>query len=600
MAPLIEAQALAKGYSQMLFENASFQIEPGDRVALVGPNGAGKTTLLRILAGRERADDGTLRVGDVKIHWFDQHPEVPAGASVADLLGAPKPVPPALAREWEQLEVRIADPALYEEPGYEAVLERYAKLEREIALATRPTANAAAGEILRELGFEDGDLERSAKKLSGGERTRLFLARTLAAARPGDLVVLDEPTNHLDVGAIEWLEDWLRAFEGTVLVVAHDRLFLDNVATRVFEVNNRTITCYEGNYEDYVAARDEDLERQRREHAKAQERMASAKDTILQFRHQKRFDGQYASRMKVLEKYQAALDRTPDPVLAKLGFALHFDAVAKSSHEMVRLAGVTKAFEGQEVLRGADLEVRKGDRIGLVGANGTGKSTILKLITGRLPKDSGTLHASPGVKGIVVDQEHDDLQPERSLGDEVLDARPGLEERDVKALLGRFRFNPDIDMPRAVSTLSGGERQRILLLKSILKPSNLLILDEPTNHLDLWAKDVVIGALNAYPGTLLVVSHDRFLLDSVTNTTAVLDEGKVHLYQGTFSETRDLHAKKEAVKTTHTYVVRKKFTDWTTSVRYRRDEEYELSDAVVAGSMTLRNALAQGWLEKKA
>ncbi len=598
MAILIEAQGLAKGYSKTLFEDASFQIDSGDRVALVGPNGAGKTTLLRLLASREAADDGTIRVAQVPIHWFDQHPKVPAGAKVADLLAAPKPAPPALAAERDELEARIADPALYEQPGYEAVLERFAEVEREIAVATRGSADAAAMEVLRELGFGADDMNRSGSALSGGERTRLFLARTLAAARPGDLVVLDEPTNHLDVGAIEWLEDWIKAFDGTVLVVAHDRLFLDNVATRVFEVAGKRITCYRGNYEDYVAARDEDADRQRREHAKAQERVDAVKGTIQQFRHQKRFDGQYASRMKALDKYKLALDRTPDPVLEKLGFGLHFDAVAKSSHEMVRLAGVTKAFGETPILAGADLEVRKGDRIGLVGANGTGKSTLLKLITGKLPKDAGTIHASPGVKGIIVDQEHDDLEANRTLHDEVLDARPGLEERDVKALIGRFSFNPTLDLKRTVATLSGGERQRMLLLKSILRPSNLLILDEPTNHLDLWAKDTVIGALNAYPGTLLIVSHDRFLLDSVTDTTAVLDDGKIHVYQGTFSETRDLHAKKEAVKTTHRYVVRKKFTDWTTEVRYRRDEEHQLSDAAVAGSMTLRNALAQGWLEK--
>ncbi|MGB0652690.1 MAG: ribosomal protection-like ABC-F family protein [Thermoplasmatota archaeon] len=598
--PLIEASSLTKGFADVLFADASFYVDEGDRVALVGPNGAGKSTLLRILAGHEKPDDGAVRLAaGLKVHWFDQHPEVPKGAKGSDLLGARRPAPPALAQEHEALEARIADPALYEQPGYEEVLERYAAVEREIAVATEPVVDAGVTALLAEFGLTPSDLERPATSLSGGERTRLFLARTLAAAGPGDLLVLDEPTNHLDVDAIEWLEDWLCVFEGTVLMVAHDRVFLDNVATRVFEVAERKITCYQGDYEDYVAARDEDLERRRREHAKAQDRVAGAKGTVMQFRHQKRFDGQYASRMKALERYQAALDRTPDPVLEKLGFGLTFDAVAKSSHEMLRAAGLTKAYGKQEILTGAELEVRKGDRIGLVGANGAGKSTLLKLLTGQETKDAGDLHASPGVKGLLVDQEHTGLDLERTLREEVLDARPTLEDPDVKALVGRFRFDPALDLPRKVSTLSGGERQRLMLLKAVLKPSNLLILDEPTNHLDLWAKDVVIGALNAYPGTLLIVSHDRHLLDAVTDTTVVLDDGLLYTYQGTFTETRGLHAKKEAAKTSHTYLVAKKFTDWTTGTRYRREEEHELTDAAVAASVTLRNALAQGWLVRK-
>lgn len=591
---LISVEGLSKGYGgHGLFQDATFQVHAGDKVAIVGPNGAGKSTLLRILAGREKPDDGAFRIADVRIHWFDQHPVVPENATVRTLLAAPKAVPVAMQQEKDALEARIADPALYEQPGYEPVLERYAELEREITLATAP--GAVESGVLDELGSLD--LDQDAASLSGGEKTRIFLARTLQAVRPGDLVVLDEPTNHLDVDSIEWLEDWIDAFEGTVLLVAHDRAFLDQIATRVFEVQQNRITCYAGNYEDYIAARDENVERERREHAKAQERVAGTKATVMQFRKQKRFDGQYASRMKALEKYQAALDKTPDPVLEKLGFGLAFGATEKSSNEMVRFTDLKKSYNAP-VLEGLDLELRKGDRLGLVGSNGAGKSTLLRILTGQEQKDSGTVHIAPGVKGAFFSQEHDDLDMDRTLHEEVLDARPLLEERDAKALLGRFRFNPDHDLRRKVSTLSGGERQRMMLLKCVLKPSNLLILDEPTNHLDLWAKDVVIQALNAYHGTLVVVSHDRFLLDAVTEETAVLDDGLLHHYVGTFSETRDQHRTKEVAANTQTYVVRKRFTDWTANRKYARDEEFELSHAQLAGSMTLRNALSQGWFEK--
>lgn len=590
---VIRAQDLSKGYGgKTLFDGATFEVREGDVVALVGPNGAGKSTLLRILAGREKPDDGTFRLDDVRIHWFDQHPEIPAGATVGDVLAADRPVPPHLAKERDELEARVADPALYEEPGYEAVLERYAAVEQEIKRARAP--GPMASKVLEDLGRLP--LSMDAAKLSGGEKTRMFLARTLAEAQAGDLVVLDEPTNHLDVDSIEWLEDWIKAFEGTVLLVAHDRVFLNNVATRVFEVQHG-VTCFEGNYEDYVEARDERIAQQQREHAKADERMAQAKATIMQFRKQKRFDGQYASRMKALEKYQAALDKTPDAQLESFAFGLRFGARDKSSEEMLRFSGLAKAYD-RPVLQGADLELRRGDRVGLVGANGAGKSTLLRILTGRETKDGGDLHAAPGVKGVFFSQEQDDLRAERTLHEEVLDARPEMEERDVKALLGRFRFHPDVDMARDVASLSGGERQRLMLLKCVLRPSNLLILDEPTNHLDLWARDVVVQALNAYHGTLLVVSHDRYLLDATTETTALLEEGIIHAYPGSFTQSRDEHAARKKQVVEVGYVVRKKFTDWTTNTKFRAGDEPKLTEAQVRTSMTLRNAIAQGWLER--
>ena len=590
--PAIEAYGLGKSYGGVtLFEDATFQVEAGRTVALVGANGAGKSTLLRILAGRERADHGTLRVDAARTHVADQHPHVPAGATVASLLLAERPVPPTLARRRGELEARIADPGLYERPGFEAVLEEYAGLERQIKEAVRPEGDAQAFLDAAGLPFAP---DQRADRLSGGERARLLLARTLQAARPGDLVVLDEPTNHLDVDAIEGLEDWVGGFDGTVVVVAHDRVFLDMVADQVLEVARGRITSTLGGYEDHVQARDEALAQARREHRKAAERVEAVKATVVQFRHQKRFDGQYASRMKALEKYRRALEQSPDPVLERLGFALHFEAAAKSSDEMLRIAGLRKAY-GAPVLDGVEMELRKGDRVGLVGANGAGKSTLLRILTGRETKDAGTVHAAPGVKGAFFSQEHDDLDPQRDLHAEVRDARPRLEDRDVKALLGSFRLDTD---PRPVGTLSGGERQRLKLLKCILRPSNLLVLDEPTNHLDLDARDIVVRALNAYPGTLLVASHDRYLLDAVTDTTAVLDEGRLHVYPGTFTETRDRHRRRQAMKAPVRWVVRKKFTDWTTSTRYRAGDEPLLTDPEVEASITLRNAVANGWLER--
>jgi ATP-binding cassette, subfamily F, member 3 len=599
MAPLIHAEGLGKGYGgRTLFDDATFVIEPGWKVALVGPNGAGKSTLLRILAGREKADHGSLRLDEVRTHWFDQHPHIPDGATARDIAFAGASAPPHLLAERAELEARIADPALYEAPGYEEVLERFAEVEQMVKAASMAGADPGVARLVADMGFEEAQLDQPADKLSGGEKTRLVLARVLAGAREGDLLVLDEPTNHLDVDAIEWLEGWLQEFNGSVLVVAHDRAFLDNVADHVLEVSQGRITAYTGNYEDYIVAKEEDLERLRRENEKAQDRMQAAKDIILQYRQQKRFDGQYASKMKALEKYQAALDRTPDPVLEKLGFGLSFDSLEKSGHEVLRITGLEKSYGDTKILKGADLELKKGDRVGLVGGNGEGKSTLLKILTGRVKMDAGVVRIAPGAKGMFFSQEHDDLDIKRTLFEEILDARPNLDERDAKALLGRFRFKPDTDISRKVGTLSGGERQRMMLLKCILKPSNLLILDEPTNHLDLWAKDVVIHALNAYHGSLLVVSHDRFLLDSVTDTTAVLEGGKVTTYPGSFTATRDMYRARKEVSDAEPYVVKKRFTDWTKDARYLAGQTISFTPQQVKESMALRNAISQGWLEK--
>jgi ATPase subunit of ABC transporter with duplicated ATPase domains len=281
--PLIHAEGLGKGYGgRTLFDDATFFIEEGWKVALVGPNGAGKSTLLRILAGREKADHGTLRLGEITTHWFDQHPHIPEGALARDIAFASGSAPPHMLAEKAELESRIADPVLYESPGYEEVLERYAEVERMVKAAGMAGADPNVAALVVEMGFDEAQLNQPAEKLSGGEKTRLVLARILAGARPGDLLVLDEPTNHLDVDAIEWLEEWLQKFQGTVLVVAHDRVFLDNVVDHVLEVSGGRITPYKGDYEDYTAAKQEREDTARREHEKAEAKMQAAKDIILQ------------------------------------------------------------------------------------------------------------------------------------------------------------------------------------------------------------------------------------------------------------------------------------------------------------------------------
>lgn len=599
--PLVRFVEVDKAYGgHRLFENASFQIQRGDHIAIVGPNGTGKSTLLKILTGRDKPDHGLVEVDQsVRVHWFDQHPKIPKEATVRDIILADTPVPPAIAAELAEVEERIADPDLYTQPGYEAVLERYAELQQKAKREQTVPGGIEDNPILEALGINESFMDRVMGELSGGQRTRVLLARLLASVKDEEMMVLDEPTNHLDVETIEWLEDYIRKYDGNVLIVAHDRAFLDNVAERVFEIEHSKITTYPGNYEDYVSLRDQNRDRLARERERMERETAQAQAIVQQFRHQKRFDGQMASRIKVLEKYQSALARTPDPIIAKHAFDLRFDAPGGATQVIIAVQGLRKAYGDQPVLLGADFDLVKGERIGLVGPNGSGKSTFLKILSGKLSKDDGLVRIPPGVRGAYYSQDRDDLDINRTLREEILLARPKLEDEDVKALLGRFRFQPDSDLHRKVGTLSGGERARIALLKTVLKPANLLLLDEPTNHLDLESRAVLAGALNAFKGAILISSHDRWLLDSVTSKTAVLDRGLIQVHPGSFTDTRKVSAAARPLGPhKDRYIVREQFRDPATGKRYIFGEELELSENEIGMDAILRRALSFGRLER--
>lgn len=599
--PLVRVVDVDKAFGgRRLFEDATFQIEAGEHVAVVGPNGTGKSTLLRILSGRDRPDHGLIELDDtVRAHWFDQHQAFPHETLVREVLATAATLPPQIAAELAELEARIADPDLYTTPGFETVLERYAEVQQRAKIATTLEGVLEKNPVLGALGIDDSFLDRPLADLSGGQRTRVLLARLLGQVRAGDLVVLDEPTNHLDVETIEWLEDRIRAYDGTILVVAHDRAFLDAVAERVLEVDHGRVTSYRGNYEDYVAARSENRERAARERERLEREAARAQAVVQQFRHQKRFDGQMAARQKVLEKYQAALEHAPDPIVEKHAFDLRFDAGGGSTQVLVSVQGLRKGFGSRQVLDRADFELVKGERIGLVGPNGSGKTTFLKILTGKMSADDGIIRIPPGVKPAYYSQERDDLDVNRTLREEILIARPKLEDEDVKALLGRFRFQPAADLHRRVGTLSGGERARIALLKTILKPANLLLLDEPTNHLDLESRHVLAGALNAFKGAILVSSHDRWLLDSVTSKTAVLNQGKIHVIPGSFTATRHLTASAKPLEVHRDrYVVKQAFKHWTSGKKYAFGDTVELTPEEVEADSTFRQALTFGRLER--
>ena len=601
--PLVLAEDVHKAYAgRSLLDGASFAVEPGERVALVGPNGSGKSTLLRMALGAERPDAGHLSLAPrLRVVSFEQHPRVRKGDTLRALLSAGGDVPAEMAAELAALEARLADPALYESPEADEVVARYGDVQREVAKARAAAApDPESNPLLEELGFAPEDLDREASTLSGGELTRAMLARALAQARPDGLLVLDEPTNHLDVETIEWLEDWLLAYGGTTLMVAHDRAFLDNVATRVLAIHGGRVESHPGNYSEYERRREEDRERLLQQRQREERELARQKAVIEQFRHQKRFDGQMASRLLRMEKYRAAVDRTPDPLVEKVRLSVGFPASHKSSQDVLRVRGLGKKIGERVLFYDLSLDLAKGEKVALVGANGVGKTTLLRILVGRERKEVGTVEVAPGVKGAYYAQGNEGLVPERALRDEVLAARPGLEDDDVRALLGKFGFRDPQDARRKVQTLSGGERARLAILKTVLAPSNLLILDEPTNHLDIESRKALAGALNAYDGALLVVSHDRWFLDSVVDKVAVLARRHVKVFAGDIADARTSAAMEAfGVEKPTRYVVRKAFKDFDTGARHTVGSVVELTPAELEAKRLYRTALAMGWMAEE-
>ena len=601
--PLVQAEGVSKSYGgRVLLDGATFQLEPGERVALVGPNGTGKTTLLHVVAGRVQPDSGSISLAPrLSVTYFTQHVETAPGATIRQALAAAEEPPAELLAEARELEARMADPVLYESDEANAVVSRYGELQKEMARARADAASGAEeGALLEELGFAEGDMDRKVSSLSGGERTRLFLASTLSRADPQGLLILDEPTNNLDVETIEWLEEWLQRHEGSVLLVAHDRAFLDNVATRVLAIENARLESYPGNYTEFERLREEDTQRLLVRREREQKEMDRQKAVIEQFKHQKRFNGQMASRLTALTKYRSAIDKTPDPLVEKVQMHVAFPETFKSSHEVIRVRGLGKQWGDRILFYGLDFDVKKGDRIGLVGSNGAGKTTLLRVLVGKEKKDVGTIEVAPGVRGGYYAQGSENLTLTNTLRQEVLLARGGIEEADVRALLGRFGFRDEGDPGRKVQTLSGGERARLSLLKTILTPSNLLVLDEPTNHLDITSRKALVSALNAYKGALLVVSHDRWFLDSIVEKVAVLARKQVKVFTGDFTNAR-LMANMEDFSTEKptTYVVRKAFKDYDANVKHTVGSTLALTPQELDAKRLYRTALSMGWMAEE-
>lgn len=536
---VLQAQNLTKSYGvDLIFQGVSFIVEAGDKIALVGPNGAGKSTLLKCLVGEESLDEGLVTLGrGVSCGYLSQTVsledlELPAFQLVMeafqDLV--------ALRQELAETEKLMSDPANYEnEHKLNRIMETYAALTARYEMEGGYTFEARVREVLTGLGFAKEDWERPVKTFSGGQKTRLALARLLA--REPDLLLLDEPTNYLDLETMEWLETYLKQYRGAVLVVSHDRYFLDAVVEQVLELEQGRLNSYQGNYSEYAVK-------------KAQAEAAAQKAYALQ-------EARIARLVAYIDRYRAGIKarqaRGRETQLAKMlklekprersQVKLRFDPGGSSGNQVLLVKDLTFGYEGKPLFSNLHLELWQGDRVALVGANGTGKTTLLKLLLGQLQAPTGSVSFGARVKWAYFAQEGETLKSNNTVLQELLaDADLTLEE--ARSHLARFLFRGD-DLDKKVGTLNGGERSRLALAKLILTKANLLILDEPTNHLDMETRQVLEDALAGYEGTLFFVSHDRYFINQVANQVWELEQGRLHPYLGDYDYYR---WKKEEIK----------------------------------------------------
>jgi ATP-binding cassette subfamily F protein 3 len=527
---MIQLSSVSKSFGgRVLLDSVSWQIDDRERVGLSGPNGAGKTTLLKMLAGLDEPDSGTIvKPYGLTVGYLPQDGLSHSGRTLIEEAGlAFKPLLDMRA-EIQSLENRLADDSVVE-TDHAWMLTRYSELQESFRRLEGYSIDLKITTVLRGLGFTPDDFERPSETFSGGWQMRIALAKLLLG-RPG-LLLLDEPTNHLDLEARNWLEEYLADYPHAVILVSHDRFFLDSVVTRITEIGLRKLTDYIGNYTAYLREREARMERLRQQKRDQDEEVARMEAFINRFRYQATKAAQVQSRIKMLDKI-VPIEIPPER--KRVHFS--FPPCAKSGRTVIDLRGVRKAYGPRTVFAGINVHIERGDRIALIGPNGAGKSTLMRMLSGVEAPDAGTrTEGHQVVMQYFAQDEATRLDPTRNVYQTLSGDAPLHMVPHIRNILGGFLFSGD-DIEKPVRVLSGGERSRLAVARMLLRPSNTLVLDEPTNHLDLDSKDVLLEALEDFGGTLVFVSHDRYFVDRLA--TKIIDIGYTQalMYPGTYEE----------------------------------------------------------------
>lgn len=515
---VLQVNQLTKSFlADEILSGVKLEVQHRDRVALVGRNGAGKSTLLKIIAGQMSYDSGDIIIPkDIQIGYLEQHAGLNSTLTIWNEMMTIFESLLAQEQLLRSLEQQMADPTVYENPTmYAKVMSEYDQLQHTFKDAGGYQYESDIRSVLHGMQFYSEDYDKPISSLSGGQRTRLALAKLLLS-KP-DLLILDEPTNHLDIETLSWLESYLKGYEGAILIVSHDRYFLDQVVSIVYEVSRHRVTKYPGNYSAYLDEKAKNYERDVKLYERQQDEKAKLEDFIQKNIARASTTKMAQSRRKMLERTEWMESPDGDEKSASFGFTIE----RQSGNDVLSVDELTIGYNERTISSGINLRTFREDRIALVGPNGVGKSTLLKTIVKDISPLAGSIRYGTNVQIGYYDQEQAKLSSNKSVLKELWDEWPLMNEKDIRTVLGRFLFSGE-DVDKAVSSLSGGEKARLALAKLMMQKANFLILDEPTNHLDLDSKEVLENALIDYPGTLLFVSHDRYFINRIATKVVEL------------------------------------------------------------------------------
>lgn len=530
---VLSCRNIKKSYGiQDVLKDVTLSVNEGDKVSIIGPNGEGKSTLFKILSKNITPDDGDMFIDKNKtIGYLSQHLSLQSDNTIYEEVSSVFQYLINLENKIKDLEIKMKEP--YDEANasyHEKLIKDYTTYQELYENRGGYTYKGNISKVLKGLGFLEDDFSKLITTLSGGQKTRIALCKLLL--QNPDILLLDEPTNHLDLEAIEWLEEFLKSYKGTLLVISHDRFFLDAVTNRTFQVINGHVNCYNAPYTKYLELKEKDYEAKLKAYNLQQAEIQRQEEIIQKFRsfNREKSIRRAESREKALEK----IERLDAPDKEKGASKIQFETAVKSGYDVLHIENLSKSFGDKNLFNNISFDLKRGEKIALIGDNGRGKTTLLNIIMGKLKADSGKTILGTNVNVGYYDQEQSDLDQNKTILDEVWDAFPDLTTTKIRTALGSFLFTGD-DVFKEIKNLSGGEKCRINILKLMLSQSNFLLLDEPTNHLDIPSREALENAILNYDGSMLIVSHDRYFLNKVINKIVELKETGMDEYLGNYN-----------------------------------------------------------------
>lgn len=524
---ILACQNISKSFgTDTIIQNVSFHVEDNEKTAIVGINGAGKSTLLKIIVGELAPDSGEVTVAKGKtIGYLAQYQDKDSNETIYNEV---LHTCDALIEKEEKLRKMEEDMQHVSADELEKYMEQYNRFSHAFELEGGLTFRSEINGVLKGLGFSENDFGKKMSELSGGQKTRVALGRLLVT-KP-DIIMLDEPTNHLDMASIAWLENYLLNYKGAVIIVAHDRYFLDRIVTKVVEISRHTATVFSGNYTAYARQKEIQRESLLRQYYNQQREIKHQEEVISKLKsfNREKSIKRAESREKALDK----IERIEKPIDEKTDMHITLEPEITSGNDVLSVKGLSKSYE-HKLFSNIDFQIKRGEKVALIGNNGTGKTTILKIINGIVDADAGEIKLGSNVEIGYYDQEHQNLDPDKTLFDEIADAYPNLKATKIRNVLAAFLFTED-DVFKRIRDISGGERGRVSLAKLMLSNANFLILDEPTNHLDIMSKEILESAINSYTGTVLYVSHDRYFINKTASRILDLKNETILNYIGNY------------------------------------------------------------------